>query len=169
MEKATLAINVLTQKLSCENYNIVASDNIFDDIIVNLKVIGQIPCDTKLSVHSGQLKMDSAINLIWFWRWVRGDSRKKSITYVKNVITNSIVLYNAFSQSNDKEHSLRIKDSLEGSVKGIENLMETYKDDANASASLSLLRDKIIVTLEESKKKKEKKDKKKRRDEEMKK
>ena len=46
--------------------------------------------------------------------------------------------------------------------------METYKEDANATASLSLLKDKIISTLEESKKKDKRREKKERKRERQK-
>ena len=129
------------------NMNMI-NDSFIDDIITNLKIIGLIEPNNKLSIKNGHLKLDKLDNLQFIRRWLNRDSREHTIIFLKNIIKNVSELTHRLDNftENDKNWVLkRIVSELEGVEIGIKNLKTTYIDDSFIIVNL----DNILCKLKE--------------------
>jgi len=129
------------------NMNLI-NDSFIDDIITNLKIIGMIEKNNKLSIKNGHLKLDKIDNLQFLRRWFNRDSRDQTIIFLKNIIKNVSELINRldnFTESDKNWIVKRIVNELEKVEIGIKNLKVTYVDDSFILVNL----DNILCKLKE--------------------
>ena len=129
------------------NMNMI-NDNFIDDIITNLKIIGLIEPNNKLSIKNGHLKLDKLDNLQFLRRWLNRDSREHTIIFLKNIIKNVSELINRldnFTETDRRWIIRRIVCELENVEIGIKNLKTTYIDDSFIIVNL----DNILCKLKE--------------------
>ena len=129
------------------NMNMI-NDNFIDDIITNLKIIGLIEPNNKLSIKNGHLKLDILDNLQFLRRWLNRDSREHTIIFLKNIIKNVSELINRldnFTETDRRWIIRRIVCELENVEIGIKNLKTTYIDDSFIIVNL----DNILCKLKE--------------------
>ena len=129
------------------NMNMI-NDNFIDDIITNLKIIGLIEPNNKLSIKNGHLKLDKLDNLQFIRRWLNRDSREHTIIFLKNIIKNVSELINRLDNFTDTDRKWiirRIVCELENVEIGIKNLKTTYIDDSFIIVNL----DNILCKLKE--------------------
>ena len=129
------------------NMNLI-NDSFIDDIITNLKIIGMIEKNNKLSIKNGHLKLDKIDNLQFLRRWFNRDSRDQTIIFLKNIIKNVSELINRldnFTESDKNWIVKRIVNELEKVEIGIKNLKVTYVDDSFIIVNL----DNILCKLKE--------------------
>ena len=122
--------------------------NFIDDIITNLKIIGLIEPNNKLSIKNGHLKLDKLDNLQFIRRWLNRDSREHTIIFLKNIIKNVSELINRLDNFTDTDRKWiirRIVCELENVEIGIKNLKTTYIDDSFIIVNL----DNILCKLKE--------------------
>lgn len=107
-----------------------------DEIIVNLNILSTLAPNRKLNTKEIYLNVEVSNLLVpeFLKRWYRGDDRDESIKKIDSIVTKALSLTN----DNDlvKEHLLK-------SLKGIENLKETYSQDIQTKARLDTIIEKI--------------------------
>ncbi len=136
-------------------------NDITDKILVNLKIISKIqPCDkVRILNETSTIERDSLTS--WLSRWIHGDSRDKTMTHIRTVINDTINITNDIMNStyinnrsrttvyeeNEFTKSLHmlflIRNELESSKSGIENLQKTYEMDINVISQLEVIVNKI--------------------------
>lgn len=146
--------------------------SLLDKIIVNLRIISKIQENGKLStINPGQISLESDGSMTPLWRTILGDSREKTIAFLTQLvndvseISDSILCskymmqYDATNMYQVNERNKKIDNltnlsrQLQNCKKGIVNLYNTYKSDANIASKLEEIIDKIegqIIKIERS-------------------
>ena len=119
----------------------MSSENEKNELIVNLTILSQVEKNRKLLTKDTYLNMEQKSQLLQVpesvRRWWRGDNRDNTLKKIDLIITKSIDVI-------DNE----ILEYLKKSIKGIENLKETYTDDTQTRARLDVVIDRINNAIE---------------------
>ena len=111
-------------------------ENDKNELIVNLTILSQVEKNRKLLTKDTYLNMEQKTQLLQVpesvRRWWRGDNRDNTLKKIDLIINKAIDLID-----ND------ILEYLKKSIKGIENLKETYTDDTQTRARLDVVIDRI--------------------------
>ena len=133
--------------------------NKIEDILLNMKIISEINENDKLLTNNECLEIDTRY-FQSFQRWWYEDGRDNTLIKLDEIIK---ILFSYIDQnynSNDnntitknfkegKTHLFqRIHRSLSNSIKGLENLKTTYKDDIKTISKVDLLIEKINIKIE---------------------
>ena len=135
-----------------------------DTILVNLKILSKVGENGKISSlgtsGTGQISIAEPGYLTPIWRYIHGDSRQKTIETINDIVNNAIQISNNMLQNtcmtiydnqdtpssyevskfNKQFQSLKsISTELENSLKGINNLKITYKNDATISSQIEVI------------------------------
>ena len=97
-------------------------EDLFDSIITNLKIIGMVQINEKLSIRKGHLCIDYS-TFQCLKRWYYKDSREVILIFIKDLIRN---INNSI---HEKEHIDRILQEMGNISNGLSNLKTTYSDD----------------------------------------
>jgi len=100
----------------------------FDHVLTTLKVISNLQEGQKLAVRSGIVTIDKKPSS--FIRWINGDSRSTTLTYVYAIVNEAI--------------TLNLTNELEASIEGLKTLKVTYCGDEGTIAYIDVILDKII-------------------------
>ena len=140
-------------------------NEITDTILVNLKIISKINANDKLKVSNNSTSIEKDGLMSWLSRWYNGDSREKTITFIKTVVTDAINITNDIMNStyinkkmkrtvyeeNEFTKSLNtlflVKNEMENCKSGILNLKKTYEMDIQIISQLEVIISKIDVHL----------------------
>lgn len=116
--------------------NMRSNYNMEPEILTCLKIISMIREGQKVYVRDGVLRLErhSSGLLSAFKRWLSGDSRYITMTYIQNVILN------ALDRSTDVKY-------LEEALSGLNALKVTYSDDVTVVARLTVLEEKIQLYI----------------------
>ena len=107
-----------------------------DEIIINLNILSTLAPNKKLNTKETYLNVE-ATNIFVpesLKRWYRGDDRDESIKKIDLIISKAI-------QSIEK--NILIKEHLIKSLKGLNNLKETYSQDIQTKARIDTIIEKI--------------------------
>lgn len=137
--------NILNQKFIDE----------FNNSIHNLNIITNLNIDEKLTIYNEILLVDTASYIQGLYRWWSSSSRIKTIKFINKMYKNSFKLKkkieNRIKKTENskilpiiKEYSSLLKNTLEKSINGLNNLRSTYVNDINFCKKLNL----IIFKLE---------------------
>ena len=134
-------------------------------ILLNLKIISQIKENEKLNINIDQLSIDNS-KCQFFTRAYYGNSRENTTIMLESIINNALlstdkILLDAVSNENiidDKKDEILREDpsqllhryllEMSNSIKGLENLKVTYKDDVSVKSKLDLIIEKIKTRIE---------------------
>jgi hypothetical protein len=127
----------------------MAGNNLLESHIINLKIISKIPAETRVSVADGSVVKDQESAFQPIIRFIKGDSRNRTVEVIKNIINSTIdsadnmcdsvylqiddtkrvnaYEYNRFKQIYEDLRS--IASALNESTRGIKNISNTYKND----------------------------------------
>jgi hypothetical protein len=140
-----------------------------NELLVNLKIISKIPENGRIKRCEKLIALeDSNVKLFWIKRFISGDSRKKAITDITDIISYAIekcddIVNSKFFEGHSK---MNINDSfvskkmdieyqkhyeileliyneLKTSIIGLMNLKTTYHDDATIVAKIDILLSRI--------------------------
>jgi hypothetical protein len=92
--------------------NIKKMHDITDNLLVNLKIISKIVPHSRLKLISSSSTIDTHNMFSWLTRWYNGDSRVKTVQFVKSVIIDSITI------TNDLMNSTYVSNMLSPEMKG---------------------------------------------------
>jgi hypothetical protein len=122
-----------------------------NDVISKLKFIGKIQKGDKINVKNMNVQSDGLMT-----RFTRGfiyfDNRQNTLTFIHNTIKKSFEIINHHLNSKhtfDKIIFENIVKDLKDSVKGMENLKETYMNDIMFCCKLDTLIEEIKARLME--------------------
>lgn len=131
----------------------------FEDILINLKLIGDINVNDKLKISENSLDIDNRY-MQSVIRTLYGDGRNKTIKFINSLIIHASYNSNSLiSILNDKENIFENDNKhfkhqlntliccLNSSLNGLDKLKITYKDDNIFVANINLAQDKIRVLL----------------------
>jgi hypothetical protein len=144
---------------------IIIMNEITDSILVNLKIISKINPNDKLKVASNSTSIEKEGLMSWLSRWYYGDSREKTINFIKTVVTDAINITNDIMNStyinnkmkktvyeeNEFTKSLNtlflVRNEMENCKTGILNLKKTYEMDIHIISQLEVIINKIDIHL----------------------
>ena len=119
----------------------MSSENEKNELIVNLTILSQVEKNRKLLTKDTYLNMEQKSQLLQVpesvRRWWRGDNRDNTLKKIDLIINKAIDFID-----ND------VIEYLRKSIKGIENLKETYTDDTQTRARLDVVIDRINNAIE---------------------
>ena len=107
-----------------------------DEIIINLNILSTLAPNKKLITKETYLNVEATNIFVpeFLKRWYRGDDRDESIKKIDLIISKAI-------QSIEK--NILIKEHLIKSLKGLNNLKETYSQDIQTKARIDTIIEKI--------------------------
>ena len=119
-----------------------------EEIIINLKILEKIDKNQKLITRGSYLNIEPT-SLIpeCLRRWNRQDNRHETIKKINAVINTAIEFLQRGDTNNDK--FFNVKEYIEKSKLGINNLKETYATCNQTCARLDIIIDKINKVIEE--------------------
>ena len=109
-----------------------------DQILTSLKIIGRIKEGQKVCVRDGLLSIENKSTGVMssFRRWVNGDNRFTTLSYIKNVVSNAIEIASLCKEDD-------IKSALGEAIVGLGSLAVTYGHDAAVLATIEVMQDRI--------------------------
>ena len=129
------------------------SDELLDATLANLKILGMLRRNDKVSVRKGQMSIDrsasgSGILQQSFWRWLHRDSRDVTLLHIKNTVANTVRLVRSLCagaiQLELREWILaRLVAEIEAAANGLQNLGATYLPDSSTVALLDVLAERL--------------------------
>lgn len=145
----------------------------YDRIILNLKIISQVPRNGRLRrITKGAVTLEDDHLLVPFKRMIYHDSRHQSLNDISAIFNESISEsklwlaskdldtgeFESLDEMSDTKRCIVEKVSLmyrelERSTVGLENLKSTYRDDISIASSLDIIIEKVISHLAEIKRK----------------
>tara|TARA_B110000967_G_C18866301_1_gene552884 strand:+ start:1212 stop:1793 length:582 start_codon:yes stop_codon:yes gene_type:complete len=133
-------------------------DNI-NNILLNMKIISEIKESDKLLTNNDCLEIDTRY-VKFVQRWWYEDGREVTLIQISDIIDNlfNFIDINYCANSNfvskgnfdeDKTHLFqRIHLILQNSIKGLENLKTTYKNDIKTISQIDLIIEKVNIRIE---------------------
>ncbi len=134
-------------------------NDIVDGLLVNLKILGKIKDAEKIDISADKIKLQGNTFYTSLIRFIKGDSRGKTIQFINEVITNSIDVlmqfvnstqmspYNANSYQYNKNYTSLVNLSIElkNCITGLESLKKTYDDDVHTVSQIEVIVNKIKI------------------------
>ena len=77
----------------------IIMNEITDTILVNLKIISKIAPNNKLKLINNTTTIEKEGMAAWLLRWYNGDSREKTVIFIKTVVNDSINITNDLMNS----------------------------------------------------------------------
>uniref|UniRef100_A0A6C0EV09 Uncharacterized protein n=1 Tax=viral metagenome TaxID=1070528 RepID=A0A6C0EV09_9ZZZZ len=119
-----------------------------EETIINLKVLEKLDKNQKLITRGAYLNIEpSSLIPECLRRWNRQDNRQETIKKINSVINSAITYLK--SKSSCDESIFNVKEYLEKSLTGINNLKETYSICTQTCSRLDIIIDKINKFIEE--------------------
>lgn len=128
--------------------------DILDKLLYNLQTIANIPKGRRISTAKEFIRIDTDSPFQGIWRWKRVDSRDKAMQAIGREVRTVIVISKYIMESHlltcadarfaaardERINELKkIHHGLLEANRGIDNICQTYHDDANIGASLKPL------------------------------
>jgi hypothetical protein len=124
------------------------------DIVIRLKFIGTFQPGEKVDIKN--LKIESNSILTPIKRFMQGESREHTYSFLNSTIDRSFEIVNAYSKSEKMSERLLCKNILEDMIKairGLQNIQKTYKDDKLFYCNIETIIETIHSKLSETKEK----------------
>jgi hypothetical protein len=136
-------------------------NEITDTILVNLKIISKIAPNNKLKLLNNTTTIEKEGIASWLLRWYNGDSREKTVNFIKTVIGDSInmttdIMNSTYINNKNRRTAYEeteftkllstlslIKVEMGNSKTGIVNLQKTYELDIQIISQLEVIMNKI--------------------------
>ena len=109
-------------------------DELIDEVLTSLKIIGSIKEGQKVCVRNGLLTLEQRSNgfLPALKRFIYGDNREITLRYIKNVVHNALSILNAAKNDEVLKH-------LNEAVVGLQRLEVTYVADVATVSAIQVL------------------------------
>tara|TARA_Y100000389_G_C17261878_1_gene413441 strand:+ start:234 stop:632 length:399 start_codon:yes stop_codon:yes gene_type:complete len=115
------------------------SYDVRDRVLINLKVIAQIPPQGRISLRGGVISIEPVSYMAWFKRWMKGDNREGMARYIRDITSCVIQLV-----TNDVNHEdTELSASIHASLTGLTNIQQTYESDAYVVAQIDIVMNKL--------------------------
>ena len=122
-------------------------DDFVDQILTSLKIISMIKEGQKVCVRNGLLSLETNSSgiKVAVRRWLNNDNRNTTLSYIKNVLNNSLDIIKIHSDENTKN---KIKAALADCITGLSSLAVTYSNDAGISATVVVMQERVRTNIE---------------------
>ena len=109
-------------------------DELIDEVLTSLKIIGSIKEGQKVCVRNGLLTLEQRSNgfLPALKRFIYGDNREITLRYIKNVVHNALSILDASKNDEVLKH-------LNEAVVGLQRLEVTYVADVATVSAIQVL------------------------------
>ena len=137
------------------------SKNLIENCLLNLKIIAKLEENDKLITTDELLKIDKPIIFQGIRRWYTQESREVTMNKLNNIYTCSFNITDNIlrNEKNLEEDETNLDDSnsqifqkfiieLTNSLRGIDNLKTTYKEDVPMISQLDMISSKLNTRLE---------------------
>jgi len=148
--------------------------NVIENVLTNLKIISSLKPSDKITKQDGLLVIDQADTLVSFRRWWYAESRSSGISSIEELINASFtIIDNIYNNELDNSDSSSDKDNyyhkrlekeeyfktenstqllifsteLTNSIKGLQNLKITYKDDISICSKIDVIIEKTNIRI----------------------
>jgi hypothetical protein len=118
------------------------------DILTKLKFISTFEVGQKIDCTNLRVESNTIITPIK--RFFMGDSRDQTIKFLNNTIDRSFEILQVYLNSEKRSEQIicnNIINDLRGSIKGLDNLKETYKEDKIFVCSIDIIIESINAKL----------------------
>ena len=140
-------------------------NSMLDKVLINLKVLSKVCEKGKISTIGGSnIALESDKSYTPLLRYLNGDSRKKTVDTIQDVVSNATEISNSMLQHScmslydrkEQPTSFEINEynkqfqqlknlssEMQNSLKGLSNLRVTYSSDANIVAQLEVITENV--------------------------
>lgn len=130
----------------------MSSDRPADDLLASLKIVGRIRQHERISTTGEVVRVEAQDVLQSIRRWWHGESREKNLQSIATLIDTAFQQLELRSRKQDptpadKVFVIRLREELNASLRGLQNLQCTYERDSVSEARLDVLRDRIRMQL----------------------
>ena len=119
--------------------------DIFDNILINLRVLQSLQCHNRLDTTETLFKIHTPLQWIptWLKRWWASQTRTTDISHIQTLYQNAARIL-------DDGHpdSARLREYIRDSRQGLENLRTTYANDSTVVARLDVILDSVNHILD---------------------
>lgn len=129
-----------------------------DTLFINLKVFSKIKKNEKLIINDNILNVDDRF-FQPLRRWFSNDDRVRVVEHIQkiyndcfkyyNYANNNYILPSDISIEDNKQFKNRLIFEIKNSLKGLDNIKYTYRDDTVMSSKIDLLLDKSNIYLKQ--------------------
>uniref|UniRef100_A0A6C0JUR7 Uncharacterized protein n=1 Tax=viral metagenome TaxID=1070528 RepID=A0A6C0JUR7_9ZZZZ len=114
-----------------------------EEIIINLKILEKLEINQKIITRDTYLNIEP-MSLIpeWFRRWNRQDSRNETLKKINTIVNQSLIILESNKELCD---TYELRKYLSSSVKGLNNLKDTYSTCNQTVSRIELIIAKIKV------------------------
>jgi hypothetical protein len=149
----------MTTKDNITNFDTLS----IDEVLINLKIIGHIKKNQKLSIAEKLLDVDKYPFFQPLFRWINNDNRHDTVNFITHLLNESgrhtdelIDDIKKFKKDNvdeiTKMHSekllISVRDELENAKQGLLNIKNTYNDNPKVKYTLERLSEKFDLVIE---------------------
>ena len=114
--------------------------DLFENVLINLKVIGSLRPHDRLNTTSPLFRIHSPHRYTptWFSRWWARQDRNCDISRIQNIYHTAQSLQ---SSLDNKKKIEQLNEYIQHSIKGLQQMKITYKDDPTIIATLEVIHD----------------------------
>ena len=112
-----------------------------EEIIINLKILQKLEINEKIITRDTYLNIEpKSLVPEWFRRWNRQDNRNETLKKINAIVNQSLFL---LEQNKELCETYDLKNYLSLSVKGLNNLKDTYSTCNQTVSRIELIIEKI--------------------------
>jgi len=118
--------------------------DVFENTLINLRVLQSLQCHNRLDTTQTLFKIHVTMSWIpaWAKRWWAAQTRSTDIARIQTLYQDAVKFI-----EQQHEHSDRLRDYMQESLKGLENLKMTYETDPTIVARIDVILDSVTHTL----------------------
>jgi hypothetical protein len=144
--------------------NITNFDNLsIDEVLINLKIIGHIKKNQKLSIAEKLLDVDKYPFFQPLFRWINNDNRYDTINFLSYLLieaerhTNELIddikkykkeQHEEITKMHSEKLLTSVRDELNNAKQGLLNIKNTYNDNPKVKYTLERLSEKFSLAIE---------------------
>ncbi len=119
--------------------------DIFENILINLRVLQSLQCHNRLDTTETLFKIHTPLQWIptWLKRWWASQTRTTDISRIQTLYQNA-----ARHLDDNHPESSRLREYVDDSRQGLENLRTTYANDSTIVARLDVILDSVNHILD---------------------
>ena len=112
-----------------------------EEIIINLKILQKLEINEKIITRDTYLNIEpKSLFPEWFRRWNRQDNRNETLKKINSIVNQSLIL---LEKNKELCETYELKKFLSLSIKGLNNLKDTYSTCNQTVSRIELIIEKI--------------------------
>ena len=115
--------------------------DVFETTLINLRVLKSLECHARLDTTERLFKIHTASQWvpIWVKRWWASQNRQTDIYRIQSLYQQAVECANQCSSTD----ATRMREYIEGSKRGLQNLQTTYTNDKTMVALIDVILDSV--------------------------